>query len=217
MSIAIATFNLANYKELADITDSTKIEYCQRHGYKFFALRNACYSHRLGFNKIHYTLDIFKRFPDVEWLLFSECDAMITNLKIRIEDKIDDSFHFIVPIDAYNINSGNFLARNTKEGREYLQMIIDSELAYRGQWQGEQQVIIDTYKNYPNVVKLVEQRYMNSYELELYPEDIKHLQGKDMLGNPAQWEQGDWIVHWAGKSLQARLQRARELTKLIVR
>ena len=124
---AVASLHDANYADLAELTDSPKREYCERHGYKFFVLDEMKYSTITGFNKIHFTLDLFQQHPEIEWLLFSECDAMITNLTIRIEDRVDDNYHFIVPVDRLNLNSGNFLARNSEQGRAYLQMILDRE------------------------------------------------------------------------------------------
>jgi hypothetical protein len=168
----------------------------------------------MGFNKIHYVLDIFKQRPDIEWLLFSECDAMITNMTIRIEDRIDNDYHFIVPVDRLNINSGNFLARNSEEGRAYLQMIVDLEESYKDVEWAEQQVIIDTVSDLSAIVKIVPQRYMNSYEPQIYDYCDARF---DILGNSGAWEPGDWIVHWPGTYKPARIERATELAKQITR
>jgi hypothetical protein len=148
---------------------------------------------------------LFKQHPDINWLLFSECDATITNLEIRIEDRIDDDYHFIVPVDRLNINSGNFLARNSEPGRAYLQMIIDKEEAYKDIAWAEQQVIIDTIDQYQHIVKIVPQKFMNSYEPEIYDYCDARL---DILGNSGAWEPGDWIVHWPGTHKPTRIERA---------
>lgn len=211
---AVASINLPNYQDLADLTDAPKREYCDRYGYEFFVLTENKYSSIMGFNKIAYVLDIFKQRPDIEWLLFSECDAMVTNLTIRIEDRIDPDYHFIVPVDRLNINSGNFLARNSEQGRAYLQMIVDSEEQYRDVEWAEQQVIIDTVEKYSDIVKVVPQRYMNSYEQHVYDYcDIR----VDILGNSGEWQPGDWIVHWPGTYKPARIARATALSQLIQR
>lgn len=211
---AVASLHDANYKDLAQLTDAPKQEYCNLHGYKFFVLDELKYSPITGFNKIHYTLEIFNNHPEIEWLLFSECDAMITNFTIKIEDRIDDNYHFIVPVDRLNLNSGNFLARNTAQGRAYLQMIIDSEQAYQDVEWAEQQVIIDTIDQYQHIVKIVPQKYMNSYEPEIYDYcDARY----DILGNSGAWEPGDWIVHWPGTHKPVRIKRAESLSKQIVK
>lgn len=211
---SIASINTDNYQDLADLTDAPKREYCERHGYTFFVLKETKYSPIMGFNKIHFVLDLFKQHPEIEWLLFSECDAMITNLSIKIEDKIDNDYHFIVPVDRLNINSGNFLARNSEKGRAYLQMIVDLESQYANVEWAEQQVIIDSLDEYSDVVKIVPQRYMNSYEPQIYDYCDVRI---DVLGNSGVWEQGDWIVHWPGTYKPARIARAHALMPLIVR
>ena len=202
---AVASLHDANYKDLAALTDAPKQQYCDLHGYKFFVLDEMKYSPITGFNKIHYTLELFKLYPDISWLLFSECDAMITNFDVQIEDRIDDDYHFIVPVDRLNINSGNFLVRNSEQGREYLQMIIDSEEAYKNVEWAEQQVIIDTIDQYSRIVKIVPQKYMNSYEPEIYDYCDARF---DVLGNSGAWEPGDWIVHWPGTHKPTRISRA---------
>jgi hypothetical protein len=211
---AVASINTENYQDLADLTDAPKQEYCDLHGYKFFVLKSTPYSSIMGFNKIHYVRELFDRYPDIEWLLFSECDAMITNFNITMEEKIDNNYHFILPVDRLNLNSGNFLARNSEQGRAYLQMIIDKEPEYVDVEWAEQQVIIDTIDEYSNIVKIVPQRYMNSYEPAIYDYcDARY----DIFGNSAAWEPGDWIVHWPGTYKPTRINRAQELTKLIVK
>ena len=211
---AVASINTDNYQDLADLTDQPKQEYCNRYGYEFFVLKDTKYSPIMGFNKIHFVLDLFKQRPDIEWLLFSECDATITNLTIRIEDKIDNDYHFILPVDRLNINSGNFLARNSEQGRAYLQMIVDSEEAYKNESWAEQQVIINTIDQNTDIVKLVPQRYMNSYVQEPYDYcDVR----TDIFGNSGEWHSGDWIVHWPGLHKPVRITQAEQMLNQIVR
>ena len=214
MTYAIATIYTPNYQDLGDLTDAPKQEYCERYGYKFFVLKEAKYSPVMGFNKVHYCLDLLTQHPEIEWLLFSECDATITNLTIPIEEKINNEYHFIIPVDVNNINAGNFLVRNTPEGRAYLQMIIDKEPEYATHEWAEQQVIIDTVADHTDTVLVVYQRYMNSYEPYAYDyADVR----KDLFGNSGAWEPGDWIVHWPGLYKDHRIVLATEMAKRIVR
>lgn len=211
---AVASLHDANYSDLAELTDASKREYCERHGYQFHVLSEMKYSTITGFNKIHFALEIFHDHPDIEWLLFSECDAMITNQSVQIEDRIDNDYHFIVPVDRLNLNSGNFLVRNSEQGRAYLQMIIDSEQAYHDVAWAEQQVIIDTIEQYQDIVKIVPQKYMNSYEPEIYDYCDARF---DILGNSGAWEPGDWIVHWPGTYKPTRIERANYHLKQLAR
>ena len=211
---AVATLYDNWYRELAELTNRPKIEYCERYGYEFFELTEMKYSDITGFNKIHFTLELFKLHPEIDWLLFSECDAMITNLTVSIDDKIDNNYHFIVPVDRLNLNTGNFLARNSEQGRAYLQMIIDKEPEYKEVEWAEQQVVIDTIEQYQDIVKIVPQKYMNSYEPQIYDYCDARF---DILGNSGAWEQGDWIVHWPGTYKNVRLKRAERVSRQIVR
>jgi hypothetical protein len=213
---AVASINLPNYQDLADLTDQPKIEYCNRNGYKFFVMKENKYSDVMGFNKIGYMLDLLNTNPDIEWLLFSECDATITNLTIKIEDKIDNDFHVIIPVDRLNLNAGNLLVRNSPEGKAYLQMLMDREPEYRDAQYAEQQIMIDTIDNYKNIVKIVEQRYMNSYDPPAYG-PFSHYVLKDILGNSGVWEEGDWIIHWPGLDKSVRIDRAKLMLTQITR
>lgn len=211
---AVSSIHTANYQDLADITDPPKVEYCNRYGYRWLPVTEAKYTHIMGFNKIHHTLAMFNEYPDIEWLLFCECDATITNLTVKIEDRIDNDYHFILPVDRLNLNSGNFLARNSEQGRAYLQMIINKEEAYKDVEWAEQQVIIDTIEQYQDIIKIVPQRYMNSYQQ--YPYDYCYV-SPDIMGNSAEWESGDWIVHWPGLIKSVRLAVADRMTTQIIR
>jgi galactosyl transferase GMA12/MNN10 family len=211
---AVASINLPNYQDLADLTDQPKIEYCNRHGYKFFVLKENKYSDIMGFNKIGFMLDLLKTNQDIEWLLFSECDATITNLTIPMEQKIDNDFHVIIPVDRLSLNAGNLLVRNSTEGRGYLQMLLDAEPDYKDSEWAEQQVMIDTIDKYTEIVKIVDQRYMNSYIQ--YPYDYCDVR-TDVLGNNAEWRVGDWILHMPGLHKPVRIAVTKDILTQIIR
>jgi len=221
---AVASMNTKNIQDLANLTDATKKEYCQRHGYKFFVMREEDFvvitdpfSNYMDFNKPFFILNLFNQNPDIEWLLMSECDATITNLNVKLEDKIDNDFHLVIPVDCKNLNSGNFLIRNSEQGRNYLQKMIDRHPEYAesqgpnstwtDKW-GIQQYIIDTIEEFAEIIKIVPQKYMNSYEPEIYDYfDVT----TDILGTSGVWEKGDWIIHWPGIKNNVRVERAKRL------
>jgi len=211
---AVASINTENYQDLADLTDKPKQEYCDRYGYRYFVLKEAKYSSVMGFNKIHFIHELFDLYADIEWLLFTECDATITNLNVRIQDRIDNNYHAIFPVDRLNINAGNFLIRNSEKGRAYIKMILDAEERYKDAEWAEQQVIIDSIDEYSDIVKIVPQKYMNSYVQAPYDYcDVR----TDILGNSGEWESGDWIVHWPGLHKPVRMQQATQMLNQIVR
>jgi hypothetical protein len=218
--------------DLADQTDGLKREYCERNGYEFFAIKDEDfvvwtkpYSSFMDWNKAFYVNRLLNERPDIEWVLISEADATITNMTVRMEDKIDNDYHVVIPVDRLQLNGGNWLLRNSPEGRAYIQMMVDVVEQYRedqspegkliDKW-GLQQVMIDTIDQYADIVKIVPQRYMNSYEPEIY--DYCDA-SKDILGTSAAWEKGDWIIHWPGIKHNIRLDRVKRLAEqdLVVR
>ena len=218
---AVIRVNTDNYMALANLTDVCKQEYCDKNGYKFFRGQDKDfvywsdpYNAYMNFNKMHYVLSVFRENPEIEWALFCESDAMITNYNIRIEDKIDNNYHFVITVDRLNINAGNFLIRNSEQGRAYFQYLLDRAEEYKNEEWGEQQAIIDSFPHFQDIIKIVPQKHMNCYEPQIYDYcDTRY----DLLGHWAVWEPGDWIVHWPGIREEVRLQRAPEISKLIVR
>ena len=78
----------------------------------------------------------------------------------------------------------------------------------------EQQVIIDTIEDNMETVKIVPQKYMNSYIQAPYDYcDVR----TDVLGNSGEWTAGDWIVHWPGLHKPLRLAQAHQMSTQIVR
>lgn len=229
---AIVSMSTDNIKDLTKYTDGYKKEYCDLHGYELCILSEADfeivttpYSALMDWNKVYYLKKLFEKRSDIEWALLSEADATITNMTIPMSDKIDNDYHVIIPVDRLNLNSGNVLIRNSEQGRAYIQMIIDKCEEYReGQspdsklkdkW-GIQQVMIDTIDQYTDIVKIVPQKYMNSYEPQIY--DYADV-STDILGTSGVWAKGDWIIHWPGIRHNVRIERAERLEKenLIVR
>lgn len=216
---AIASFNDAKFQQLADITDSVKREYCDLYGYKYHVKTDVKFTPDIGFEKIRMTLDFFKTNPDTEWLLFCESDAMVTNFTIKIEDRIDNRFHFIVATDINDINAGVFLARNSKRGREYLNFILSERPKYQNNWQAEQGVIQDSYSQWTDTVRVVPQRIMNSFEYKYYRygDHRDRPPHRDIMGNDGSWQKGDWICHWPGMGLEPRIQLSTQMKANIVR
>lgn len=213
----VSSINMENMEGLASLTDPSKVDYCNQHGYKFIPKKSDWISSAIGFDKIFHTLKLFYKYPECEWLLFVECDALITNQSIKIEDKIDNNYHFICGYAHNGINSGTFLARNTEQGRDLLHMIIKHEPRYKNHYWAEQQVLIDAWPHINNIAKLVPMRYMNSLQMELYnASDSKYhvpYHTVDGFGQSMQWQPGDWIVHWPGTSEDVRIRQAKMMVE----
>jgi galactosyl transferase GMA12/MNN10 family len=229
---AVVSMSTKSIDNLASLTDGLKREYCETNGYEFFAIRDedfkvwtTPYSSFMDWNKAFYLNKLLDERRDIEWVLLSEADATITNMTVKMEDKIDNNYHIIIPVDRLTLNGGNVLIRNSEQGRAYIQHMVDVVDQYRedqspegklkDKW-GLQQFMIDTIEQYEDIVKIVPQKAMNCYEPEIY--DYCDA-SKDCFGGTAKWEQGDWIIHWPGLRNDTRIERVKRLEEqgLIVR
>ena len=222
---ALIELHDANYQGLADLTwGQNKIPYAELHGYKIFCRSDAADfvpNVGIGYQKIHYVKELLETHPEVEWFWWTGTDTMITNFGTRIQDRIDTQYHFIVAVDINGINADSFLVRNTPEGRGYIQHLLDIEEECSKHWDAEQRAmsvalgipptaepwtedteICDQYKD---VVKLVPQRYMNSFNYKLYGNTYPD-HNNDRFGWDGNWQLGDWLIHWPAVQLEYRMQ-----------
>ena len=227
---ALITHHDPGYKPLADITwHENKAEYAKIHGYDMHAktgnwtctLPNGLMS---GFEKIHFARDILEAHPEYEWIWWTGTDTMITNFGTRIEDRIMNSHHFIVSLDVNGINDDSFLVRNSPEGKAFLDAILARKEEGLKFWDGEQRIIdylcgfpgtsepgwprgdaVKVCDEYKDVVKIMPQRYMNSFNYLLYPQ---YQPPNDKMDRDGNWVLGDWLIHWPAVQLDGRIQLA---------
>lgn len=222
MKLAMITLNDEAYEPLAAITyHQNKVPYCIRHGYEMLQKKDD-FSYPdpyLGFEKSKFILDTFRDRPYLDWIHASGCDLMVTNHLIRLENLVDDNYHMIVCFDANGMNVDSFLIRNSRIGRGIMQYVLDSFERYKNHYWFEQQSLIDFYFNVPlakEYIKILPQRYMNSYIYDLYPEwkDKPHI---DKTGNNGDWKPGDFMLHLPGTKLQQRIEIMTEFLEKVIK
>lgn len=224
---AMITHHDAGYQKLADLTwHQNKLLYAEQHGYATYAKTEDFYTANdkgimSGFEKIYIAKDILSDYPDVEWLWWTGTDSMITNFSTRIEDKIDNNYHFMICVDVNGINADSFLVRNTDQGRQFIDHLLALETECSKFWDAEQRAIcyalgfpgtgepgwpfgshLTVCDQYKNIVKVLPQRYMNSFHYPLY----HYTDHRDKLGINGNWGFGDWLIHWPGCTLDGRVQ-----------
>jgi hypothetical protein len=214
---AVISLNDAKYQPLADMTwTQNKQIYCDRHGYegilKTDKLKGGI---PIGFEKIFWMLDLMTERQDIEWFWWTGTDAMITNHTIKIEDKIIPEYDLIMATDCNEINNDSFLIKNSEWGRAYMKSITEVVAKYSNHYFYEQQAMIDSVflEENKGKIKIVPQRYLNAYQNSLYPHQSKY----DCLGNDGTWQQGDWLIHWPGTSLEKRLELAKVYLDRVVK
>ena len=214
MEFALVSLNDRNYQPLADITwEQNKVVYAELHGYAHACKTEGFYNVGVGFEKIFFLRDMMVNYPDIDWFWWTGCDTMITNLTIKLEDRIDNDYHFIIAADCNGLNADSLLVRNTPEGRGVIDMIISKHDEYKSHVWAEQQAIIDSRDEYQDIIKVVPQKLINAYEYALYPE----CEPIDQTGGNGQWAQGDFLIHWPGLSLPHRINLANHYIGQIIK
>jgi len=230
--IVFTSLHDAGYQRLADITlEKNKKVYCEKHGYPLVVKSDGWHEGlAMGYEKAYLFKDAFNAHPDADWLFFSECDTLITNMDIRLESiifGIDPKIHLIITTDANGINAGNMFLRNSTEAYRYL----DEMLKCVPNYPHEQAFIQDSYhgfgrlsKRYRPIIQVVPQYVFNSYEYRTikwtkrgFSHEMSHEKfSADDLGNRGQWEKGDFLIHWPNTSLELRLNLARFYSQYII-
>ncbi len=226
------------YQSLADLTwHENKEEYASIHGYGMYA-RTEDFATQgagglmTGFEKIYIARDVLKENPEFEWIWWTGTDTMITNFSIKIEDRIDNNYHFIVCSDVNGINADSLLLRNSPECLDFLDKILETQEMFMSFWDTEQRAIghllgfpgtgdpgwptgndLVINNQYKNIVKIVPQRYMNSFNYNLY----HYKDHRDKLLVNGNWAFGDWLIHWPACSLETRIQLYNHYKNQIVR
>lgn len=221
----VTTLHTPDWEEFASVTDQNKREYCDRHGYAFETKGDGPWNTRIdlgvmgdwGFERGYRFLEMFEKYPECEWVYFSDCDAMITNFTLPLDKIVDNRYHVILAADINGTNCGNILIRNSEVGRGFCQSMVAARPAYRDNMMAENQWIQEmaTATYWRKYIKVVPQRIINSYDYSLY-QFPKVTGTKDVLGVDGQWQPGDFMLHIVGgmamdkKSVQERIAIAKQ-------
>lgn len=201
--IACLSLYAENYEPLAEKTlFENRLQYCRKHGYASLfrkydvhfdsSFKLACY---LGFKKIEMILEAMEVVKDVPYVWFADCDAMIMNMGIQIE-AITKEYpqDILIGSDCNGSSCGSMIIKNTDTAKTYLQTILNTRDAYLH----EQDFI---WKNLRDFVFAVPQRVMNSWDCTL-----PYLQPPPDQLEKAQFQSGDFLIHWPSQTLEKRLE-----------
>jgi hypothetical protein len=221
---ALVEVHDSNYTTLSDLTwVENKLEYAKLHGYKTFCRTDNDFVPNIliGFQKLYFIKELLENNPEIDWFWWTGCDAIVTNFGTRIEDRIDNRYHFIVAVDKNGLNADSFLIRNSPEGKKIINGLISLRESSSKFWDTDQRAMCTLFgfpgtsevgwpegenlkviNEYKDIVKLVPQRYMNSFNYQLY----HYTDHRDKLGWDGNWQVGDWLIHWPATSLEYRIE-----------
>lgn len=231
MKIAVISSHTPEYEQLAKITvRGNRADYCKRHGYDLLIKTDdwgwdVC--HPISWERLAFLFLQMVR-GNYEWFWVAGTDTLNTNFNIKLEDRIDENFHFIISCEWCSpVQADSFLVRNSKEGLHYIAELLRLYPKYHRHPWVEQQAMIDTLPEFKSIIKILPQRAMNSYDYGIYrekgkpyatyPDEPKVKEGLDWDGQSGQWEAGDFLIHWPGTPIWARMDFVQKYLPLVVK
>jgi hypothetical protein len=222
MTYAIVTMHNQDYSDLAKYTfDQNKQPYCEQHGYGLFAkTNNFATGKEIYFDKIRYNLEVLENNPDLKWIWWLDCDAVITNFNKTIEEYCDDNYDFVVTLDRYALNNGSYFLKNSELGRQFLRDILAlADTFADDKWPDQQPMIslIEHDDAYQAMTKFYPQREFNSYDYDFYHRDHGNTHDWDLFNKNGNWQPGDFVMHYPGIKYQTKIELAKNILQKVIR
>ena len=104
--------------------------------------------------------------------------------------------------------------------------LLENILSYSDNAPEEQIVIRHLYQTNQHTVKLIPQKFMNSYNYPLYLSEepwnvygvqLESIPNQDQLGYYGNWDIGDFLLHWPGIRNDKRIELAKYYTNQIIK
>lgn len=205
MKVCIQIIYTANWLELAKATVFNTVKYCIKNNYTW-SIQTVKEPYD-AFEKIRMAKSILvESEADVVWVL--DCDTLITNHTIKVENFINDTDDIFLCKDYNGINCGSFLIKKSDRCLKLLDFIY----SHKGKpnMDCEQNVIEQLYLLQGNSICVLDHPSINSYLYENYPEIPMqtHEQG--------QWEKGDLLLHLPGISISKRTEIINKIKEDII-
>jgi hypothetical protein len=180
-------------KSLKKALDSKRI-YANKHGYKYIEANEESWDRTrpVAWSKVDLVLTHLNKLPDGELVWLSDADVLITNMDLKVEEHVlpllppEKDLLFIYDA-CHHLNSGNVLMRNSPWLRDFWTRVNNrTEFTYHIWWENMAMIkIMEENKKDQNKIQVTNKhKLFNAYIMGLPNEPL--------------WEQGDFLVHFAG-------------------
>lgn len=201
MKIAILTAYNCQYRDIAQITNGNKLEYCQKFDYDFIS----CFAKEMPDKTPHwYKIIALQKFlPIYDYIMWTDTDALITNFFVTIEDIILEYYNKFLLISIteppHRICSSNFIIKNDFLSYYFINAILEKKDWYnKDLWeQGAMQEIINENKAVREEISFLEPRVINA--------------------GPSDWKTGDFIYHAASHVYDIKIEFVKEKIQHVVK
>jgi hypothetical protein len=186
---AIATLYTPEFAKMGKYTSKVLRGYAKQRGYDAIVATGSLDTTRPpAWSKLLLVERYLATNPACTWLMWIDADAVIANPEKRLEDLIDKDIDFLAAEDqsACAINSGVFLVRNCPAALAMLRRAYAKVEYIHHPWR-EQLPLAEALRECSDTVRsrVVRRRLLNAF--------------------PDDYQEGDFILHYAGCSLEARL------------
>ncbi len=196
-----------SFRELSKLTIPSFQEYCGTHGYDFYCKdSNFTPGRTVGWTKFEIFLEKIDKY---DWIFYVECDSMLMNQTIRLENLIDDHHDIIISRtenkNDIELSCGPMLVKSSEWNRDFFNKMLNKKEYYTNQMV-EQAAITDEIRNNEESrkhCKIMPLRFFNSFS------HFWHLEGN--------FKVGDFICHAPGCSNDYRYRLFTELKEKIIR
>lgn len=196
-----------SYTDLAKITMPSYEEYCKIHGYDFLVKTEFNSERPMPWGKFEL---MFDKLPIYDWIFYVECDSMLMNQTIKLENIIDDNYDIVISkssrLDIIEVNTGPIMIKKSEWSKQFLYEILNHRKQYYTNQMLEQQMMIDEINGNEDVrkrCKIVNYRTMNSFAHGWHLNDNFQI--------------GDFICHAAGSSNDYRIKLFNYLKNHIIK
>jgi len=184
----------ADYKKGLQDCLASKKAYAAAQGYTFIEGGEQFWDRKkpIAWSKIPFLLNVCSKLPEGALIWQSDADVLITNQDKRLEDVmiplLPEDKDMLLTLDACgHINSGNILFRNTEWARGFWTRVgQQTQFTYHIWWENAAMINLYNTNTVDNSKIEVTKNHkaFNAY--------LRGLPGEPL------WEQGDFLVHFAG-------------------
>ena len=180
-------------KSLKKALESKRI-YANKHDYKYIEANEESWDRTrpVAWSKVDLVLTYLNKLPDGELVWLSDADVLITNMDLKVEEHVlpllpkEKDLLFIYDA-CHHLNSGNVLMRNSPWLRDFWTRVNNrTEFTYHIWWENMAMIkIMEENKKDQDKIQITNKhKLFNAYIMGLPDEPL--------------WEQGDFLVHFAG-------------------
>ncbi len=195
MKLTILTLAIGNdYKKALSKALVSKQEYANKHGYIYIQGDENHWDRErpISWSKVPFLLKYLEQLEDGEIVWLSDADVYITNPELKFEDHVMSLFSpnadMMMTNDACgHVNAGNIVMRNSPWLRDFWKRVYQqTDVIYHIWWENA------------GILKLLEANESDRKKVQITNQHKRfnaYLMGLD---NEPKWEQGDFLVHFAG-------------------